>query len=347
MLRVKFGDKKYLCAYDLNVELFDLFGLEVEDVVPLRSIYIIETSKGKKILKKIDYSIDRLNYIYDVLEIIKEQFPKVLTIEKSLEDKCYVVWKDGVYVLLDLIEGRECSVSNEVDLRIASQGLAKLHNSSLRVKDRLDADRYKEFLNTVNLKDYYIKALNILSNLEARVRAYKYPNSFDSLFLGNVDYYKNTITDCIELLDQTLYSELINNSSNLVLCHNDLAHHNILIRDDEAYFIDFDYCAMGLRVMDIAQLIYKSIKNCGFELDKCLSIIDSYEAVSPLSVEEKKLIYVLIKFPYDYSTIISDYYYRNKDWDEETFVCRLENKINYKEEMEIFLREYKEKFWIG
>lgn len=345
MLRVKFGDKKYLCAYDLNVELFELFGLEVEDVVPLRSIYIIESNKGRKILKKIDYSIERLNFIFDSLSVIRKGFSNVLTIERSLKDECYVIWKDGIYILLNLIEGRECSVNNEVDLTIAAQGLAKLHNSSIGIKNKLDMRKYKEFTDTDNLENIYEKALNELDSIGKKVKAFRYPNRFDSLFIETMEYYKQSIEECKALLKDTQYNSLFENSSNFVLCHNDLAHHNILIRDSEAYFIDFDYCNINLRIMDIAQLIIKSIKNYGFEIDKCLSIISSYENIFPLTAEEKKLLYILFKFPEDYYTVVRDYYLKNKDWDEDTFICRLENKINYKEEMEIFLREYKERFW--
>ncbi|WDC85016.1 hypothetical protein PL321_05645 [Caloramator sp. mosi_1] len=46
-------------------------------------------------------------------------------------------YQGGIYVVLDLIEGRECIYENPVDLIGASRALARLHSASegIRVKE--------------------------------------------------------------------------------------------------------------------------------------------------------------------------------------------------------------------
>ena len=52
---------------------------------------------------------------------------------------------------------------------------------------------------------------------------------------------------------------------NIVVCHNDLAEHNFLFSNNEMYLIDFDYCSIDLRIMDLADLLLNGIKNVAFD----------------------------------------------------------------------------------
>ncbi|WP_160680276.1 CotS family spore coat protein [Clostridium sp. C8-1-8] len=348
MLKLKYGDKKYLCQYDLNIELFEKFSIEVEDLVPVRSVYILETSKGKKILKKIDYSVDRLDFITKSLDYIKRTFERALTIEPCQDGNKCVQWQNGIYTLLDLIEGRECAFSNVVDLSIGARDLAYLHKSSIGIaeefKDKINLNKLEHY--SANEKDvtlghlpgYFNYALKDMEKLKIQVEGYKYKSEFDQYFLKDVDYYIEEIKQCIELIEKIKYEDLCKEEDNIVLCHGDLAHHNILIKDEEAYFIDFDYCSIDLKVKDIEQLITKSIKNFAYDIEKYNAIIKAYSEVFPIREEEYKLLYILLKFPSDFYTAATDYYYKNKDWDEDVFLTRFINKLEFKEDREEFLK---------
>ena len=61
---IRYSEKKYLAKYDLYVDLFNRFNLKAFDVVPLRNVFLISTDKGRKILKKINYSQEDVNFIY-------------------------------------------------------------------------------------------------------------------------------------------------------------------------------------------------------------------------------------------------------------------------------------------
>lgn len=45
-------NKSYLKKYNLSLDLFDQYDFIVKDIYPIRNVYIINTNKGKKILKK-------------------------------------------------------------------------------------------------------------------------------------------------------------------------------------------------------------------------------------------------------------------------------------------------------
>ena len=54
MLDVRYKDKAYLSKYDLDVNLFSKFNLLVYDVIPVRKVFILDTNKGDKVLKKVN-----------------------------------------------------------------------------------------------------------------------------------------------------------------------------------------------------------------------------------------------------------------------------------------------------
>ena len=72
MNKFRYIDKRILCSYDLSEEFFYKLGVKVYDIIPLRKVFILFTDKGKKILKIISSSQDRIKFIDKALNIIKE-----------------------------------------------------------------------------------------------------------------------------------------------------------------------------------------------------------------------------------------------------------------------------------
>ena len=154
-----------------------------------------------------------------------------------------------------------------------------------------------------------------------------YKNEFDILFLDNVSKAKNDLNKCINLLTEGPYNELYAKKDNYVLCHLDLAHHNFIIEDNEINIIDFDYCKLGIKVLDIYNYIVKVIKNYAYNKDILVKIINDYNEIFEISVKEKKVVSALLNYPRDFINISMDYYLKQKSWDEEVFISRFRDKI--------------------
>ncbi len=52
MNRIKYSEKEYLCDYDLSLNFFNAAGIKVNDIIPLRKVFVLSTDEGNKILKK-------------------------------------------------------------------------------------------------------------------------------------------------------------------------------------------------------------------------------------------------------------------------------------------------------
>jgi CotS family spore coat protein len=343
MNKLRYPEKKYLSTYELTSTFFKTLGVTVVDIIPLRKVFVLKTDKGNKILKKVDYDEERLEFINSCVENISKNFSNVISFNTFSDGKKYKVLKGDCYVLMDLIEGREATFTNPIEFKMCGELLAKEHLASKgfanekNVKSRIDKSlilKYKE-----NLKN--------IEEIEWLVKSFKFKNEFDCLFLKDSQVYIKEIVEAIKLLELSEYNCYREKGRNIVVCHNDLAEHNFLFSNNEMYLIDFDYCSIDLRIMDLADLILKGIKNVAFDFNKALDVIDCYNKIYPLEDEEYKLLYILLLFPTDFCSITNSYYHKQKDWEEEVFINRLKMKLMNEDFRRNFLDRYKEKFNIS
>lgn len=346
MFDVGYKDREYLSKYDLDVELFSQFDLLVSDVIPVRKVFILNTDKGDKILKKVSYDTFQLELIQYAIEYIKKNnFTRLIEFEKTNKQRIYLQWKDDVYCIMNLVEGRECEYSNPVDMMLTARTLAKFHRASegliydegfkkLLVKD-LQRDGVGKLIEGFNKK---LKELMFFKSI-ATLRENK--SEFDITFLEHEKYYEENIMESINILEKSQYYDLCNEKEKIVFCHHDLAHHNILINKEEVHFLDFDYGVIDLRVHDICNFINKAIKNFTYDIEKCHSILNEYTSINPLDQSELQVLYGMLSFPEDFYNISKDYYTRKKQWSEEIFLSRLKRKVEYREDREEFLKGFK------
>ena len=140
--------------------------------------------------------------------------------------------------------------------------------------------------------------------------------------------FREQINKAIELLMKTSYEKMKKDNRYFYLCHNDLAHHNFIIDNDNVNIIDFDYCNIDLRIKDIYIFINKVIKNLVYEKEAIDSILEAYEKPNDkIDSQEREILNALICYPYDFVEIIKLYYYKQKSWEQEVFIGRLKNKI--------------------
>lgn len=335
----KYGDRKYLAKYDLSVELFERFGLKVNDVVPVRNVFIISSDKGNKVFKKVDYSIEELEFINKAIEYVKNKFSRIMSFEKTVNGEIYTLWNNEMYCVMDLIEGRECDYNNPVDIAITSKALGELHRASEGFRTDLV---YKNLRgNTIEDFKRRYEEMGFFKNI---AELHEYKTEFDYIFLGNIDYYMNEINKSIKFLEASPYYKLCGEDDKIALCHNDLAYHNILINNEKAYFIDFDYAIVDLKIHDLCNFIYKAIKHSAFDMEKADIIIENYCIKNTLDRKELEVLHALLAFPQDFYTISRDYYTRRKEWEEEVFVDRFKRKLEFKEDKEEFLEEFLKKY---
>lgn len=339
MEQSRYRDKSYLVTYELTTDIFEGFGLKVDDIMPIRSVYMLYTDKGIKVLKKLIYGIDDLMFINNMMDYVMHNgFENVVPFLKACDGNYYIEKDDGIYVVIDLIEGREADYQNPIDLSMVSKALCRFHNASRGIKD---VPRHRNNLYTW-VPSFEKRAEELLKFKEV-ADLHEIKTGFDKLFLDYAERYYEDAVKSIKLLKSSDYYKLcdtVNETKNI--CHHDLAYHNTIIDiNSNVYFVDFDYCILDLRIHDIANLLVKSIKNCGWDVEKASGIIRDYSFIDALDDSELDVLYDFLIFPQEFYEISRSYYMRTKKWDEDEFQSKLENKVSYFSDRENFMKEFK------
>ena len=236
MNRVKYSEREYLCDYDLSLDFFCEAGIKVNDIIPLRKVFLLSTDEGSKILKKINYGTDRIEFISESLEYLKKSYKNVISYNKLKNKLNYINWKDDTYIFMDTLDGREASFANPVEIDLCAHNLALMHNGSVGIADYLKDKYNKDFLNK-SFRRKLKEAKDDFEYMKSIVKKYENKNKFDELFLINVDKYIDSIKYIEDDVNNSSYDELRNDRNNIVICHNDLAYHNFLIKNSEVNII--------------------------------------------------------------------------------------------------------------
>ena len=340
MGRVRYRDAKYLCKYDLDVEFFSELSLNINDLWPTRNIFILDCEEGKKILKIINYDEEKLGFIVNILEYLKKGYDGVLSINKFDDGRYKVERKGNTYILLDLIEGIECNLNNPMDLEEAAKAIASLHLAGKGILGDLK-EEYKNNISLGNLKERFEEGIVNLEKCRELASIKTYKNEFDEIFLENVDYNLDCMKEAIQALSKSKYKDLCNDERYVSVCHNDLAYHNMIVNEGKVNFIDFDYANIDLRILDVYNFTFKTLKKHAFDIEIYNKIISDYDSVSKLSEEEIELLSILLLYPSDFNSISRNYYFGLKDWRYESYLNKLENKVLHRKEKELLLKDIK------
>lgn len=343
MNKYRYPEKKFLLKYDLSDDFFKKINVKAKDIIPLRKVFVLNTQSGKKVLKRLDYDEDRIVFVNTCIKNLRTIDKNIIKLNEFSDGKDYIYWKNNYYVLMDLLPEREVTFSNPIEFNMCGKALANLHLSSSKVLNNIAKDLNKEVEDLLDedLISKMNKRIIDIYEIKKWVERYKYRNEFDSIFLSIVDEYIAEMKLAMELLKRTNYLEMRNNLSNVVVCHNDLAERNFLISNDDIYIIDFDYCSVDLKVIDIADLLLKGIKESAFDIDKSKEVLKEYSGIFNISKDEYSLLYILMLFPRDIFSIIKSYYHNEKQWDYDVFLDRFKSKLLNEGARRDFLQEFK------
>ncbi|CDI48325.1 CotS family spore coat protein [Clostridium tetani] len=330
-----YSTRNYLAQYDLDSTLFENFKVKPKEVLPLRSVFIISDETGEKILKKVNYTVDELEFIKKGLNYVNRSFNRTINFLETKDNKPYVIWNDSIYCMMNLVEGRESDYSNPMDLIVATEALAELHYAG------------KGFYSDIQSKNNLGKIIKNFKRKEREMELFKelaliYNNKskFNNIFIENADYLIDRIKKSIKILENSCYYKLCSMEEKRVFCHHDLAYHNIIINKDKGYFVDFDYAIVDLRVHDLCNFITKWVKSSAYDIEKCSKILEVYNKMNPLNGKEIEVLYGMLTFPQEIFSIVKGYYTEYKNWSEESSIDKLKKKIDLEEFKEDLLKDF-------
>lgn len=309
----------------MDREIAANYGLEVKSIMPYKDTYMLYTDKGRKILKKLMFSQERILFIHGAKEhLVCNDFTNVDRYLTTLKGEPYFSLDNANYVLYNLKEGRECNFDNDIEVRKASVLLASLHCASKGYKP-VDGAKMQDDLG--NLPVYFNKRLEDIKKL--RKSAKKGKSRFDHVFLEYADYFVGIGENAISELEKSNYAELVNQARiEGIFCHHDYTHYNIIFSEDALSVINFDYCCFELKIYDLANLIRRKMRKCNWDMDKATLIIDGYTSVVQLNRDEFAVMKLILQFPQKFWRVVNRYYNSRRSWSERSFIVKLQEVID-------------------
>ena len=232
----------------------------------------IETNDGRYIIKR---KLKDNNYIYDYLK--SRNFNYIPNKISNNADEYEVTEYIESYNIPD-----EQKIMDMIDL------VSLLHNKTTHYKE-VTEDDYKEIYEDIRnnieyLYDYYNDEITIIeSKVYMSPSEYLIARNITKIF-KTIDFVKEELESWYDIVKQKKKIRLVVLHNNLDLTH--------FINNDQNYLISWDKSKIGMPIFDI----YKLYLNHGldFEFDE---ILKRYEKYYPLTVDERKLLFILMLLP--------------------------------------------------
>lgn len=320
------------------------FDIKIESIKPSRGVYYLKTNRGNKCLKKIDYGIQKLLFVYSAKEhLISKGFTGVDRYCLNIDGNPYALVNEDIYTLSEWIDGRECNFYEKEDLIKASKTLAVLHEKSKGYEPPENSKLKTDLGRWSHLMEKRVKSFEKMRDM-ARKRGNK--TAYDLNYIKSVDYFKQLGLKSLEILNDSEYLNLCRlTEEEKGFCHHDYTYHNIIIdNSSNVNVIDFDYCKREIRVYDLSNYIIKVLKRCDWDKEYAKLIIDAYNSVSQLEEREYRVLYAFLIFPQRFWRLANRFYYNEVNWGQSTFNNKIEELINEREKFCKFIDEFKEMY---
>lgn len=322
-------------------EIAENYGLDIKNLFPYKDTFMIVTAQGRKVVKRIPFSVDRLRFVHGAKEhLARNGFENTDRYICTLSGDPGFLYNNGCYTLTDFSEGRESNFDNDSDVKKAAVALAYLHKASRGYVPPADS-KVQDDLG--KLPGFFSKRLDDIKKMKKQAKKGK--SRFDQLFLQYVDYFiesgEKALTE-IELSEYAAVTEKTRNEG--LFCHHDYTHHNILMEGEKVIVTNFDYCCYELRVYDIANFIRRKMRKCDWDISKTALITESYNSVETLSGAELEVMRIILEFPQKFWRVVNRYYNSRRSWSEKSFIVRLQEVIDEIEPLNNFLSEYRRLF---
>ncbi|HCW04045.1 MAG TPA: CotS family spore coat protein [Clostridium sp.] len=320
------------------------FDIKIESIKPDKGVYYLKTDKGVRCLKKINYGIQKLLFVYAAKEhLINNGFTNVDRYFLNTEGAPYALVNEDIYTLSTWIDGRECNFQSKEDLALAAKSLAMLHLSSRGYEPPENSKLKTDLGRWPHLMEKRIKSFDRMRDM-ARKRSMK--TAFDLSYIKEVQFYKDLGKRAMAILSDSKYAELCaiaEEEKNF--CHHDYTYHNIIIdKNNEVNVIDFDYCKRELRIYDVSNFLIKVLKRVQWNIEYCNLIIDSYNSVSPIKEEEYRVLFAFLVFPQRFWRLSNRYYYNEVNWGQNTFNKKIDELKEEQTAYLNFIEEFKKEF---
>ncbi len=319
--------------------ILEQYPFEVRQISKGRGALICDTDQGLKILKEYRGSEGRAEFLYCLMEFLKEHGDgQVDCIVRTQEGAALAKDVDGTaYIVRDWYEGRECDTRNREDILKAISQLADIHNIlrafPYEIPEYLQIRRDTLLLENERHARELKKVRNYVSSRKKK-------NEFEMGFLRSFRVFYGEAEKIIELQKRELEKDVGTEVEKGVygICHGDYNQHNVVFCRPGIAVLNFEKASYDVQVADLGNFMRKILEKHNWDIELGMEMLRVYSDVRPLGKEEEKQLYIRLAFPEKFWKIANHYFNANKAWVCGRNLEKLERFIYQNEDREKFLR---------
>lgn len=115
------------------------------------------------------------------------------------------------------------------------------------------------------------------------------------------------------------------------VCHGDYNHHHILMSGYDIATTNFECCKFDFQINDLYRFMRKILEKHEWNPRLGMRMLEHYAQIRPVSVWEKRMLYVRMLYPEKFRKLANYYYGSNKAWISRRYLDKME-KLNRQEE---------------
>ena len=177
-----------------------------------------------------------------------------------------------------------------------------------------------------------------MKRVRAFIRGKRKKSEFERCVATDFDQFYEQALEAQKGLERL---EKKNEEDRLFLCHGDLDQHHLLLRRDEAIFVEFHQMHRGSQMSDLSRFMRKVMEKHGWNELLGVSLLERYERENPLDETERNRLYYLLLYPEKYQKQLNYYNNSNKAWIPEKNVEKLRVLVSQQEKRMHFLEKIK------
>lgn len=319
------------------LDKYELIPLTVEKI---RSVYKITTIDGLYCLKKISHGTRKvINGYYLTEEFKKINFNKTIKYYKTKNEELYVPFGKYTFYITEWLEGTECQMRKIDEAINCTKLLAEFHIATK------DIDKNNLIINN-NIRNWHKIFLKHLNDLEAYSR---YINTkvnkkiFDIKYERYIPYFYERGFLAVKLLNKSAYNIVCDEANkNKIICHDSFYYQNIIKNNNDYRIIDLNSIVINLQIYDLGKMITRLMykKEYDWNFNKAKILIEAYNTINKLTLEELKIMLALIIFPQKFWKLGRKKYVKRKRWREAKYFRKLKKIVKYTKKQDKFIDEY-------
>lgn len=276
----------------------------------IKTVWKLKANGRLLCLKRLRQTIDKARFSVNAQIYIKNAGGLVPGVILDKSRQPIVQYNDQLFVLYEWINGTDLNFGNPSDLRQAVQGLAHFHIASRGYKPN-DDSRVSTKLG--KWPEQYGSMKNKLAAWK-EIAAGNISQPHYSAYAKYSDLMISIANQAIDRLGKSKYNLLAGeNSSSIVLCHQDYGKGNALAAGSNIFVLDLDGVTFDHPARDLRKIIGKIAENKGqWQAATIKDILGWYTEVNPLNEDEREALYTDLMFPHWYYGLVKNLFQGGK-----------------------------------